>query len=632
MRLSEGLRFFVLIFVCTGAAVLVPKQAVAQFNSSNVSLHAWLDLSALGGGNNGNDCWGYTSPSGREYALMGVSDKLVVVEITTPSSPVIVGSVSHSNSTWCDVKVYQDHCYVVNEAGGGIDVVDLSDVDNGNVTLVQRFTQNGISTSHNIAINESSGFAYLGIPNINGGRVVALDLSTPATPVVAGEMTIANGGSAQHDAQIVTYTSGPNAGKEILFGAATGLGLDIIDVTNKSNMFRISRTTYANLAYCHQVWTEDLTHLYVNDESDGIPRTTVFDISDLTNPVVAGEFSSGLSAIDHNNYVRNGFVYEANYRSGLRIFDANVDPINPPEVGWFDTYPADDGSGFDGAWGVYPFFPSGTVIVSDIDRGLFILDVSCVTIPVGPCCGDGSCDPGEDCNTCSNDCISGSGSICGNGVCEPGEDCTTGSCPDDCRGQQGGRPSNRFCCSGDIGGGGGDGATDCNDPVCTSDGWACSFSGANPFCCGNGVCESGEDSSNCAIDCACTVPSDCDDTNECTVDDCVSGVCQNPPVADNTSCNAGADICCGGTCTTAACDVNADCDDGEACTTDTCLNGGTCSASCDSTPPCQNGDGCCPPGCNAGNDDDCVACGGQNAPCTMNDDCCSGLCRSNGKC
>ena len=87
-------------------------------------------------------------------------------------------------------------------------------------------------------------------------------------------------------------------------------------------------------------------------------------------------FTSGLPAIDHNLYVRDGFIFEANYRSGLRIFNANVDPLNPPQVGWFDTYPENDNRGFNGAWSNYPFFPSGTVIVSDIERGLFILDVS----------------------------------------------------------------------------------------------------------------------------------------------------------------------------------------------------------------------------------------------------------------
>jgi beta-lactamase superfamily II metal-dependent hydrolase len=38
----------------------------------------------------------------------------------------------------------------------------------------------------------------------------------------------------------------------------------------------------------------------------------------------------------------------------------------------------------------------------------------------------------------------GTVSACGNGTCDGGEDCTT--CPDDCPGRTGGKPSKRFCC------------------------------------------------------------------------------------------------------------------------------------------------------------------------------------------
>ena len=335
----------------------------------------------------GNDCWGYVSPSGREYALMGVRNAMVVVEITDPVNPIIVGQVSHSDCLWGDIKVYRDHAYVVNECGGGLDVVDLSDVDNGNVTLVQRLTANGLQTSHDVAIDTASGFLYLAIPNINSGRVVAYDLADPANPVLAGMMTSGNGGDRLHDAQVVSYASGPNAGKQICFGAGEGRGLDIYDVTDKSNMFRISRTPYPNLSYSHQCWlSEDRQYLYLNDETDGINETVIFDVSDLAAPVLVNTYSSGVAATDHNQYVHDGFIFEAEYQAGLRIFCAD-DPVNPVQVGWFDTFPENDSAGFGGAWSTYPFFPSGTVIVSDRNRGLFVLEVG----PFPEC-------EGSDCN------------------------------------------------------------------------------------------------------------------------------------------------------------------------------------------------------------------------------------------
>ncbi|MCH8273432.1 MAG: choice-of-anchor B family protein [Armatimonadetes bacterium] len=367
---NRAVRRSLLSIACLGAWALVAHSpAAAQFDSFNVSLYSWIDLTTFGAGS-GNDCWGYVSPSGREYALMGLRNKVAFVDITDPANPVWFGTIAHSSSTWCDIKVYRDHAYIVTETATGIQVVDMSDIDNLVVTLVR--TINSPSRSHNIAVDTASGYIYTSGSRGGSATTVIFDVSDPANPVEVGTWN----GASEHDIQIVTYTSGPYAGRQIMFGASGGRGLDVIDVTNKSNTFLISRTPYPSVSYCHQVWTEDLQYLYINDELDNIQRTTVFDISDLANPVFLGDYSSGLAATDHNNYVRNGIIYEADYHSGLRIYDLNVDPVNPPQIGWFDTYPEDNSAGFDGAWSTYPFFPSGTVIVSDINRGLFILDVS----------------------------------------------------------------------------------------------------------------------------------------------------------------------------------------------------------------------------------------------------------------
>jgi choice-of-anchor B domain-containing protein len=374
MRTQTTTRITIGLATCVlGLAGLRP--AAAQFTSDKVSLHAWIDLNTFGAAN-GNDCWGYTSPSGREYALMGVANALQVVEITDPDNPVIVGSISHTNTLWGDIKTYGHCAYVVNDlGGGGMDIVDLSDVDNGNVTLVRRMTDAGLSTSHNVAVNTDSGYLYLAGANLNSGRLIAYDLSDPEDPAFAGQVS-SGVGVYVHDTQVVTYTAGPYAGQEVAFCANGSTGLDIYDVTNKSNMTRLSRTTYPNLSYAHQCWlSADRQYLYLNDETDGVNETVIFDVTDLANPFMAGGYNSGVLATDHNLYVRDGFIYEAEYRAGLRIF-CTADPLNPVQVGWFDTYPENDAEGYDGAWSTYAFFPSGTVLISDINRGLFIVDVS----------------------------------------------------------------------------------------------------------------------------------------------------------------------------------------------------------------------------------------------------------------
>jgi len=349
------------------------------FDAENVLLQSWLDLGDFGNASNGNDCWGYTSPSGREYALMGLNNRMSVVEITNPTNPTIIGSISHTGSTWADIKVYEDVAYVCNESGGGIDVIDLAQVDNGTITLVQRMTTGGLSSVHNIAIDEISGYLYLCGGNINSGRIVAYNLSNPRYPTLAGQMS---NGPTLHDAQVVTYTSGPNLGRQICFGAAGGSGMYVIDVTNKSNMYTLSQSTYPGLSYCHQCWLHNVRQtLYVNDETDGIALTRVFDVSNLSNPVLTNTFGWGANSIDHNLYVKDDIIYEANYTSGLRILDTTKDPNDPELIGYFDTYPANDGQSYNGLWSCFPFFDSGTVIGSDIQNGLFIWSLD-ITKPI----------------------------------------------------------------------------------------------------------------------------------------------------------------------------------------------------------------------------------------------------------
>ncbi len=349
------------------------------FASSGVQLYSWLTLADFGAHSTGNDCWGYTSPSGREYALMGLAGGTGFVEITNPGSPVILTVIAGPNSLWRDVKVYDHYAYVVSEGGGGIQVVDMDDIDNGNVTLVGAVTTPGTTATHNVVINESSGFLYRVGGSGEGVRIYDLN-SNPAVPAFVTSWD----DRYVHDAQVVTYTSGPNAGKEIAFlcsgfnGGFDQTGIDILDVTNKANILDLSRYEYPNAEYSHQAWlTPDFQYLILNDELDegnlGIDTDSkVLDVSNLASPFEADTFTNGNPAIGHNLYILpDSTLLEANYTSGLRVFDAS-NPLNVVETGFFDTRPEDDATSFNGLWSVYPFFPSGTVIGSDLERGLFV--------------------------------------------------------------------------------------------------------------------------------------------------------------------------------------------------------------------------------------------------------------------
>ncbi|HEX8681928.1 MAG TPA: choice-of-anchor B family protein [Ardenticatenaceae bacterium] len=360
-----------------------------EFPCNNVDLLSFLPLDQMGGGE-GNDIWGWTDPqTGREYALMGRSRGIAFVDITVPQEPVYVGDLpTHTfENLWRSVKVYQDHAYVVADYAGahGVQVFDLTelrDVTNPPVTFTESAHYDGFGSAHNIVINEESGFAYaVGISS--GGEMCnkglhMIDIREPTRPTFAG--CFGNDGYT-HDAQCVVY-NGPDAehrGQEICFNANLD-SLTIVDVSDKQAPRMLSRTVYEGVAYTHQGWlTEDQRHFLLDDEFDEPDnnhptRTYIWDLSDLDEPRVSGHYDHPTRSRDHNLYIHEGFAYEANFRSGLRVLDiAEVADARLTEVGYFDVDPTSDAVAYGGAWGVYPFFESGSVVVSDMERGLFVL-------------------------------------------------------------------------------------------------------------------------------------------------------------------------------------------------------------------------------------------------------------------
>lgn len=354
------------------------------FASSGVTLLSWLSLPDFGSPANGNSVFGYVSPSGREYAIMGLSTGTAFVEITDPNNPDIVAQIAGPNSLWRDMKVYGTHCYAISEGGSGIQVIDMGNIDNGVVTFVRNVTTGGTTTAtHTLAVDTDSGYLYRAGGSFHGLRIYSL--ANPSNPAYVTSWD----DRYVHEAQVVTYTSGPLAGKQLAFccggldGGQTDTAIDILDVTNKGAIALLSRTRYGSSAYSHQAWlSPDRKHLYHNDELDdgsvaGLMR--IFNVEDPANVQLVGTHANSAGAIDHNLYTRSSIVYRSNYRSGLRVVDASV-PTAPVEVAFFDTYPTDDGQNFNGLWNNYPYFPSGVVIGSDIERGLFVWRVTGVPI------------------------------------------------------------------------------------------------------------------------------------------------------------------------------------------------------------------------------------------------------------
>ena len=358
-----------------------------SFPSENVQLLAWLPLGEFNPANtSAATVEGYVSPSGREYAIVGTSHVTGFVEVSNPGNPVIVETLPGPVSLWKDVRVYQDRAFSVSEGGSGIQVFNLSQIDNGTVTHVGDFnTPAGTSAAtHTMFINPASGRLYRAGGSGNGLRIYSL--ANPDNPVFLGAWP----DRYVHEVTVVSYTEGQYAGKEIAFccgGFNSGYsepGLYIVDITNlldgnpNNGDPLLSYTTYFGASYCHQGWlSEDKQYFYLDDELDEpeiASLTRIINISNLSAPTNAGSFTSGASSVDHNLYVKGNLIFESNYRSGLRVFDA-TDPINPEQIAFFDTYPQDDNPNFNSLWDNYPYLPSGIVLGSDIEKGFFIWHV-----------------------------------------------------------------------------------------------------------------------------------------------------------------------------------------------------------------------------------------------------------------
>lgn len=371
-----------------------------EYQCDGVDMLGFVSLEDLGAGAEagGNDIWGWTDPTnGNEIAVMGLSDGTAFVDVTNPVAPVVLGNLPTAtvSSLWRDIKIYRDFAYIGAEANGhGMQVFDLKtlrqfygkDARGSSIrTLNAASWYEEFGNSHNLAINANTGFGFaIGSQTCNGGPHM-IDLHTdPANPEFVG---CAGSDGYTHDAECVTYRGPdlPFTGHEICFLYNENT-LTIMDVEDKENPVMLSRVPYEDVHYTHQGWLmEDHTHLFLDDELDELnganqhTRTLIWDVTNLRQPVHTSSFFSEMTVSDHNQYVNGTHVFQSNYCAGLRILA--IERVGGPQqdvslrqVGYFDNSPDCDTVGFEGTWSNYPYFSSGIVVLTSMERGLFVLD------------------------------------------------------------------------------------------------------------------------------------------------------------------------------------------------------------------------------------------------------------------
>jgi choice-of-anchor B domain-containing protein len=318
-----------------------------------------------------NEClsniWGYVGNNNIEYALVGTCSGTSIVSLIDPAQPTEVAFVADATSIWHEIKTWSHYSYTVNEQGNGMTIIDLANLP----ASVQSYTWNGngdplldgetIETSHTIFIDEK-GWCYLFGTNIGEGGAIVLDLAAnPINPPIIGmfDNWYIHDGMARGDTLWAAH---------IYDGFATA-----VDMSDPMNPQVMAQWNTPN-NFSHNIWiSDDGDYVFTTDEVDGA-YVAAYDVSDLSDvkEIDRVQSSPGMQVIPHNTYYLNGFLPTSYYKDGVAVFDALL-PNTLVEVANYDTSPFPSSGGFNGAWGVYPYLPSGRILVSDMEAGLFVV-------------------------------------------------------------------------------------------------------------------------------------------------------------------------------------------------------------------------------------------------------------------
>ncbi|CAN5848173.1 hypothetical protein BH11BAC7_BH11BAC7_26850 [soil metagenome] len=348
----------------TAALTLVAGISAHAQSSLNVTQQFHLPIA---GQTCANIC-GYTDPLGNEYALVGAAQGMWIVNVTVPSAPVTITQIPNVDDLWKEIKVYGNHAYVTTEGGGGLQIIDLSPLPAAPTTY-HNYTGDGaiagqLNSIHALHIDTTLGFCYLFGSNLFGGGAVVLDLNTdPYNPVYVGKY--------QNPAS--NYVHDGYVDNDTLYAGHIYIGVFcVVDMTNKAAPV-ILATQNTTTNFTHNTWpSNDKKFLFTTDENSN-SYLTAYNISDLNNiqycDKIQSEFPNSASIV-HNTHILDNWAITSWYRDGFVITDVTR-PMNLINVGWYDNYPA-AGNGFNGDWGVFPFFPSGTIVLSNIEDGLYV--------------------------------------------------------------------------------------------------------------------------------------------------------------------------------------------------------------------------------------------------------------------
>ncbi len=368
-RVSRFARIAPLLAALAALTSAAPASAIP---SRNMTLLAHLD--EYGTPPSGQQyaysaCWSYIHPDGREYAVIGTGTGTAVYNVTNPTATYRVGFIPGPVSVWREMKSYRTWIYIVTEGlgvGQGLQIVRMTDPEHP--VLAATYATHFVR-SHTVSVDTTRALLVCnGTRNAAGqlAGMYVLSLANPEAPLEIGrwppDPPPVDAAHYVHDCVLVG---------DRLFAASIYAGIErVLTVADPTAPGEIAEWTYPGAYYTHSSWPDATGRwLYVTDEQNGQPLR-VFDIANLAAPALVNGITSNPAAIVHNPRVVGSELYLANYTEGVRVLDI-TDPAHPAEFAWADSYPGISG-GYGGVWEVCPYFPSGIIIASDMETGLYV--------------------------------------------------------------------------------------------------------------------------------------------------------------------------------------------------------------------------------------------------------------------
>ncbi len=319
------------------------------------------------GTSGGSNCWGWTSPAGVDYAIIGVFNGIRFVNTETMQSegfvPGPTGGIC-GGIVWREIKAYSNYCYAVSECTGtndGLQVINMSTLPDS-VHLEGTFAVNGSTarTSHTISVDSVAGFLYCEGNSTPATSIYIHNISNPATPTFVGSFGISSGIHDMYAHDDTVYVAEGSSGRWAIWSLA-----------NKASPSLLARPAIPSSGYVHNIWPTADRQYAASTEETANKTVKIWDISNLSSISLEGEYLAP-SNLAHNAHFKGDTLYLAHYESGVAVVDIS-DPTDPKEMARYDTYVSSENSNFNGAWGCHPFTASGLIYASNIDGSLWIL-------------------------------------------------------------------------------------------------------------------------------------------------------------------------------------------------------------------------------------------------------------------